>query len=662
MKITKTCEFCGKEFETTSETKKFCDRDHYETCIICGKMFPLKKETLGSKERRKTCSMKCARKLGHKTYKDKTGFDNPQQDPKVLQKMKNTMIERYGVEYAAQNEEIKEKTKKTNLDRYGVEYVSQSSELRGKAQKTLIEHYGVDHPIKSKEIRDKIEKTILEKYGVTNVLASEEIRSKIKDKYKEKTGYEYPGQNPEVQKKAEETNLERYGVKRPLQNKDILEKMYQTNEEKYGFPIPTMNDAIYDKVKKTTKERYGAECYLQSDECEEKRKDALLKKYGIGIEVASQSREWLENRMSNPSMIDNLMKFREDPALYIDSTFQDGKVSLEELGENIGLNPNGLSSYIFKYNLQDHIKYVYSKMEDEVYEFLQSLDLNTKIQRNTKRIITPYELDIYLPEYKFGIECNPTSTHNSSIYKNNFESDTPPVSPSYHKMKTDLCKEKDIFLFHIFGYDWIHKRSIIESMIKNILHKNDNKIYARNTEIKLVDSKESREFLILNHRQGPSNSPIRLGLYYNNKLISLMTFSHPRSTIGKFNDNNSYELVRFCNMLGTSVVGGASKLFKYFLNTYNPSQIISFSDCAHTKGSLYQILGFKEIKKSEPGYVWVNYYTEKSYHRINSQKRNIKKFLKDNKIDLSQPESEIMVQHNFVQVFDSGTITWEWTK
>ena len=82
MKITKTCEFCGKEFETTSETKKFCDRDHYETCIICGKMFPLKKETLGSKERRKTCSMKCARKLGHKTYKDKTGSKSFTEDEK----------------------------------------------------------------------------------------------------------------------------------------------------------------------------------------------------------------------------------------------------------------------------------------------------------------------------------------------------------------------------------------------------------------------------------------------------------------------------------------------------------------------------------------------------------------------------------------------------
>ena len=114
-------------------------------------------------------------------------------------------------------------------------------------------------------------------------------------------------------------------------------------------------------------------------------------------------------------------------------------------------------------------------------------------------------------------------------------------------------------------------------------------------------------------------------------------------------------------MLNTSVVGGASKLFKHFIRIYNPKRIRSFSDRAHTKGTLYSNLGFIELRRSDPGYVWVNLATDKAYNRVNSQKQNIKKFLQDDSIDLTQSEKQIMEAHRFAQVFDSGTITWQWT-
>lgn len=137
-----------------------------------------------------------------------------------------------------------------------------------------------------------------------------------------------------------------------------------------------------------------------------------------------------------------------------------------------------------------------------------------------------------------------------------------------------------------------------------------------------------------------------------------------RNTIGTGSEDLSdcYELVRFCSKLNTSVVGGASKLFKHFIIAYNPQRVRSFSDRAHTRGNLYSNLGFKEVRRSDPGYVWVNLYNDKPYHRYNAQKQNIREFLKDDSIDLSRTERDIMASHNFVQVFDSGTITWEWKK
>ena len=89
-------------------------------------------------------------------------------------------------------------------------------------------------------------------------------------------------------------------------------------------------------------------------------------------------------------------------------------------------------------------------------------------------------------------------------------------------------------------------------------------------------------------------------------------------------------------------------------------QIRSFSDRAHTKGTVYEKLGFYELRRSEPGYVWVDLTTDVAVNRVSAQKSNLKKFLHDANIDLTLSESQIMTQHGFVKVCDSGTITWEW--
>lgn len=300
-------------------------------------------------------------------------------------------------------------------------------------------------------------------------------------------------------------------------------------------------------------------------------------------------------------------------------------------------------------------------MEDEVVELLLSIDPDIEIQRNTHKVITPKELDIYLPQYQIGIECNPTSTHNSTV--DPFTGGPSTIPYNYHQAKSDSCDAKGVFLFHIFGPEWRCSRDVIESMLRNLLIKNSTKLYARNLVVKEVSSTDSRKFLQANHRQGPGASSVRLGLYDGDILVSLMTFGKMRNTIGTGKDDLSecWELVRFCNSLNTSVVGGASKLFKYFIREYSPIRIRSFSDRAHTRGTLYSTLGFEEVRRSEPNYVWVDMKTDKAYHRVNAQKQNIKKFLGDDGIDLSKSEREIMTEHGFVRVYDSGTITWEWT-
>lgn len=349
-------------------------------------------------------------------------------------------------------------------------------------------------------------------------------------------------------------------------------------------------------------------------------------------------------------------QFSANPEQWIKTRYGNAIPTYYQLSKELNISTSTIQQKLASKNSEHLVKKYVSTMEQEVIDYIKTIT-HSKILHNTRSIIYPKELDIYLPEFNFAIECNPTATHNTT--KSIIGQDLG-IPKNYHKNKTDLCQQHNIQLLHLFGYDWIHKQDIMKSIIQHQLKLDSNTIYARNCKIKIVDNSVAYRFLSMNHRQGHISASINLGLYCNDDLVSIMTFGKSRKSIGY--RKNSIELLRFCNKLNTTVVGGASKLFKHFIKTYNTSTIISFSDRARTSGKIYSILGFKLDHISEPGYVWVDIKTDKAYHRMNAQKHNIKKFLKDDSIDLSKSETQIMADHGYVQVFDSGNNVWVWSK
>ena len=447
----------------------------------------------------------------------------------------------------------------------------------------------------------------------------------------------------------------------------ICGKQFEVNKQQIANKVKVCSEACSRKLREQTcMKKYGTTNYVYTDEfkqrifekredTEKKRKKTNIERYGV--ENKSMTDEWLFDHMKDNSKIDSLNSFIKDPRKFIEDNYAEYP-NVRMLSYDLGINESSVLQRIHKYHIEDIVKIGYSYMEGEVLELIKNCNSNLEIIQDDRQQIKPYELDIYIPELRLAIECNPTSTHNSS--KQPFGDDNP-ITWKYHQMKTNLCEKHGIFLFHIFGWEWTNKRDIIESMIRNLLNAYEKRIFARDCELKEVSYTDAMTFLNENHRQGNSNSSIRLGLYCENELISLMTFSRHRATIGSESDGE-YELVRFCNRLNTTVVGGASKLFKHFVDIIKPSFVMSFSDRAHTRGNLYNVLGFKEIRRSEPGYVWVDEKTDIAYNRLNAQKHNLKKFLKDDSIDLSQTETQIMESHGFLKVYDSGTITWRWNR
>ncbi len=81
------------------------------------------------------------------------------------------------------------------------------------------------------------------------------------------------------------------------------------------------------------------------------------------------------------------------------------------------------------------------------------------------------------------------------------------------------------------------------------------------------------------HLQGKDNSSIRLGLFYNDVLVSVMTFGKLRRALGYRQSKwGQFELMRFVSDYNYNVIGGASKLYSHFVKNYNPNTVISYAD------------------------------------------------------------------------------------
>jgi hypothetical protein len=143
-------------------------------------------------------------------------------------------------------------------------------------------------------------------------------------------------------------------------------------------------------------------------------------------------------------------------------------------------------------------------------------------------------------------------------------------------------------------------------MILNRINLTELKIYARKCQIKVIDDNNIvRNFLEENHIQGLVGSKVKLGLYFNNELVSLMTLGNLRKSLGHNSKENHWELLRFCNKLNTYVIGVGSKLFNFFLKNYKVDEVISYSKNDYSTGKLYQNLNFKLSGTTTPNYYWV---------------------------------------------------------
>lgn len=488
-------------------------------------------------------------------------------------------------------------------------------------------------------INEGKKKTVRAKYGVDNVSELAEVRDRISK----------ANSSEEVKAKRAQTSLKNWGVDNPAKAEGVRAKLSAVMK----------TDRYLAGRAQTCINKYGHSTPMRSEEVKAKREATCIEKYGM------KGHPWDANTftkiVTDPAKAEEYIKFKENPKQYMNDKYAEPP-SIYQLMNDLGVSNTPIYDILVASNCRDLIQHNYSNMESEVADFISSIVPNIVIERNNRTIIKPLELDIYLPEYNLGIECNPAATHNSSF---NDPWGSKPKHYKYHQDKSMSSQQNGVFLFHVFGYEWVNNKQIMKSMIANLLNASSRKLNGRDTYVCEVSYNECKEFLNNNHRQGHTSSKVRLGLRLKStdELVSVMTFSHMRNTMGKNNasDTSVWELSRFCSLLDTNVRGAGGKLFNRFLREYNPEKVVSFSDIAHTTGKLYEKLGFTRVSTTSPSYVWSDMYDNVYYHRVSCQKQYLKKLLNDDSIDIeNSTEREIMEAHKFVRVYDSGVIRWEY--
>jgi len=400
-----------------------------------------------------------------------------------------------------------------------------------------------------------------------------------------------------------------------------------------------------NKTKETLIEKYGDENYVNVN----KMKETNIIRYGNVCSVHNDliSKNIKENR--NKHKFDRISKIieKEDCEIIDVDSQKNYKLKCNKCNNEFVID-NQTFYLRNKHNVQICLKcnpsISYSISENLLFDFIKE-NYSGEILENSRQIISPYELDIYLPELKLAFEFNGLYWHNE-LYKEN----------NYHLNKTNKCEGQGIHLIHIYEDDWMFKQDIVKSRILNLLDKSEV-IYGRKCEIKEVTSKESKQFLKENHLMGSSVDKIRLGLYFKDELVSLMTFGKLRKNLGFVSKEGSFELIRFCNKLNHSVIGGANKLFKYFKEHYNPIEIISYADRSWTMNngkSIYDRLKFSLLNKTSPNYHYIN-------NRVRMNRFGYRKdVLVKEGYDKTKTEHEIMLDRKIYRIYDSGQLKFKY--
>lgn len=631
---------------------------------------------------RQFCSLTCLEKKKSHGDKIKEVWSDKDKLQSMLEKKRETTLERFGVDNVAKIESVQVKIRETNLARYGCEYVTQSTEIREKMIVTMKENHGVAYPFQSEELRKKAEETYITNHGCENKMQH------ARDAFAELNNGLNPFQIPEIVEKKNATMLEKYGVIHPLQNETILQKMQETVVERYGVSNIMQLPGMSEKMMLSKTAKYGHPSTISTSDMMQEHVDKIAVKHGYS-----------SGQFTNISQIPEIhAKKLESGYNSKDYVLPSGKVVKIQGYEDRFLDKAltaleedyfDFSGICFEYSLDGEQHYYFpdffiprlnSVIEvKSQYTFYADIEKNiaksnamvdsgqTHIfcvygehdqyltndvgRQRLKEMISDflvleyhdfgeYIVDFYLPDFSIAV-----------VYRSVFFTSDAFHEKGYFQKMQLYFDEKGIRC--LFVDNTVNLNIWYKTLLSKV-SKPVDRIYARKCSIREVNGMPATTFLNNNHIQGNSQSSIRYGLYCLDELVAIMCFNRFRNGIGKDRGEDAYELVRYAT--SKNVVGGASKLLSYFCRVHMPKLVYSYSDNAISTGNMYRKLGFSLESELSPSYKYLHIDDQKLKHRFSYRKGALEDKLEI--YDSSLSEAQLMRLNGFVRYYDCGKRTW----
>lgn len=256
-----------------------------------------------------------------------------------------------------------------------------------------------------------------------------------------------------------------------------------------------------------------------------------------------------------------------------------------------------------------------SKPEEMLFRFIKRNYAGT-ILRNTRKIIPPLELDIYLPELKLAFEFNGMFWHSTANKKavkvEMINNRSVSNIKSRHYLKTKMCEKYGITLFHIFEDDFINSRQLIQYEIRKYLNF-DSLSRLQLIDVKEISSKEANEFHTQHTILRQTRAPMNFGIYVANSniMVAAASISKPR-----FNNKYQFELQRFSSNYEIEDREVFALFLKWFENKYHPESIVYYADKFFPTHQFLDGSGFVVERELRPSYWLVD---GKTKQRIDKQ-------------------------------------------
>lgn len=417
--------------------------------------------------------------------------------------------------------------------------------------------------------------------------------------------------------------------------------------EKKMHVLPLCKTCKTKKVSSINIEYCSNSCAIKSPHAQEKTKNTCNEKYGKRFNI-NYNKTYNLGEHHTQKNITNINDIN-------DKEFMQNliKTGWKSVAKHFSLTEKSHSStynFLRKHGYEPILVSGFSTQEKELVEFIKNELGVANVVENSKKIIAPYELDIYAPDHSLAIEYN-------GLFYHSFDHKETKSEATYHKMKTEKCEELGLSLVHIFENEWLYSKDIVKSLLRNKFGLNKVVLNARDCDIIVLNGTQFREFCNLNHMQGYCQSKLKLGLYHKKlkQIVSVMSFSMPRFQKQK---ENTVEIIRFASLKNTSVRGAFNKLLRYF-EKENPTikTILSFGNrrwCS-IANNVYEKNGFVLEHITAPNY----FYYDKNfeiYSRNEFQKHKLKTKL--SLYDETKTESELMFMNGYRRFWDSGSLKY----